>query len=140
MNRRTSGFRLTGAVAAMNYVRARLASGVPAAEHGALRAYVASTAAEVERLCREHRARPDQLLRPTYAAYRYVKDLDLTTMPEPANDAGVGASAGSVTAPGPTAFATDVRADLAKLAAGPVDSTGSVFSGCDQHRSMATRR
>ncbi len=65
----------------MNGVRRQLADGLAPSEVAAFRAHVARTVADVERICRDHGARPEDLPRPSYRAYRFLKDLDLTDIP-----------------------------------------------------------
>jgi hypothetical protein len=109
-----SSLRLSGVVAAMNHVRAGLAAGVPVAEQPALRAYVTDTVAEIERACRARHTAPSRLPRPTYAAYRYLKELDLTRIREPA--AGTLPTPPVTRVSGLTAFAADTRERLGSLA------------------------
>lgn len=109
-----TALRFTGVVAAMNHVRARLAAGVPASEQPALRAYVADTVAEIERVCRAGRSTPSRLPRPTFAAYRYLKELDLSHIREP--EPGTLPTPPVTRVSGLTAFAADLRGQLGTLA------------------------
>lgn len=80
--------RMRGLVRTMNQVRAQLAAGIPAEQAEAFRRQVRQARADVERICRAHGQRPEDLPAPSRRAYRFLADLDLRRLPiRPAGEA-----------------------------------------------------
>ena len=79
--------RISGLVRASNKIRAALAAGIPPEQAEAFRKSVRDTLAQTEAICREHRLQPQDLPAPSYRAYRYLKELDLSKLPAPATQA-----------------------------------------------------
>lgn len=80
--------RMRGLVRTMNQVRAQLAAGIPAEEAEDFRRQVRQARADVERICRAHGQRPEDLPAPSRRAYRFLADLDLRHLPiRPAGEA-----------------------------------------------------
>lgn len=73
--------RIQGLVKAMRWARERLKVGIPPAEADAFRARVRKTVAQVDAICEEHSVAPSDLPTPSYRAYRFLKELDLTDLP-----------------------------------------------------------
>jgi hypothetical protein len=73
--------RITGLVKLMNHVREALSTGIPPGEQENFRAMVKDNLRQVEEICREYKTSPEQLPAPTYRAYRYLKELDLSQLP-----------------------------------------------------------
>lgn len=73
--------RINGLVRAFNQVRAQLRDGIPPAEADAFRKRVTRIVGQVEALCRHHGTTPARLPAPSRAAYRFLKELDLASLP-----------------------------------------------------------
>ena len=73
--------RIRGVVKAMRWARERLKAGIPPGEAEAFRARVQNTTSQVEAICRKHGIPPSDLPTPSYRAYRFLKELDLTDLP-----------------------------------------------------------
>lgn len=73
--------RITGVVGFLNYVRRRLQAGIPREEADSFKQRVQEFLQQVETICREHRATPEQLPAPSRNAYRFLKNLDLDRLP-----------------------------------------------------------
>lgn len=74
-------FRIHGIVGFLNYVRRRLQVGILPDEAESFRLQVRRFLQQVEAICREHRATPDQLPAPSRNAYLFLKNLDLEHLP-----------------------------------------------------------
>lgn len=73
--------RITGVVGFLNYVRRSLQAGIPREEADSFKQRVRDFLQQVEAICREHRATPEQLPAPSRNAYRFLKNLDLDRLP-----------------------------------------------------------
>lgn len=73
--------RIQGLVREFNRVRTQLRDGIPPDQAEAFRKRVAAIVAQVEAMCRHHHTAPGRLPAPSRAAYRFLKDLDLTHLP-----------------------------------------------------------
>jgi hypothetical protein len=73
--------RITGLVKLMNHVRESLTTGIPPDKEMEFRRMVKENLRQVEEICREYKTSPKKLPAPTYRAYRYLKELDLTQLP-----------------------------------------------------------
>jgi hypothetical protein len=73
--------RISGLVKVMNQVRESLSHGIPPGQEEHFRAMVRDNLRQVETICREYRTSPEKLPAPTYRAYRYLKELDLSRLP-----------------------------------------------------------
>ncbi len=76
-----SRIRIAGIVKAMNRVREWIDTGIPQAEVEGFRALVKDSVAQVESICREHNATPQDLPAPSRRAYQYLKSVDLENIP-----------------------------------------------------------
>ncbi len=74
--------RISGLVKLMNGVRDELRGGIPKAEHASFRAAVRRAVRRVEAMCAEYQTTPEQLPAPSRRAYIYLRDLDLSKLPE----------------------------------------------------------
>jgi hypothetical protein len=73
--------RITGLVKLMNHVRESLTTGIPPGKEEEFRRMVRDNLRQVEVICREYKTSPEKLPAPTYRAYRYLKELDLSKLP-----------------------------------------------------------
>jgi hypothetical protein len=80
---RKTRLRITGVVKAMNRARAGLSAGIHPSQEEEFRREVTYTIHCVEAICRAHRLSPEQLPRPTYRAYLFLKAIDLDSLPRP---------------------------------------------------------
>ncbi|MBN1486837.1 MAG: hypothetical protein JW981_04295 [Anaerolineae bacterium] len=76
--------RIRGLVSLSNRVRRQIAGGIPVAEREAFRHMVLDAVAQVEGICRQHKATPYDLPTPSRRAYKYLKSIDLSQLPTPA--------------------------------------------------------
>jgi hypothetical protein len=76
-----SRLRISGLVKLMNHVRDSLATGIPPGKQDEFRHMVRENLRQVENICREYKTSPEKLPAPTYRAYRYLKELDLSQLP-----------------------------------------------------------
>jgi hypothetical protein len=116
--------RIQGLVKAMRWARERLKAGIPPGEANAFRARVQKTVAQVDAICKEHGVAPSDLPTPSYRAYRYLKELDLTQLPI---DADAPQKLTRVRISGLVAVSNDLHADFA-AAAQPMDRDPVTFS------------
>ncbi|MCC7361930.1 MAG: hypothetical protein IT317_20770 [Anaerolineales bacterium] len=89
--------RFTGLVAGANRVRAQLAAGVPPEQAAAFREWVRATVAQVESACHTAGLRPTDLAGPSYRAYQFLRQLDLTHLPAPSAASAANGAAPNVT-------------------------------------------
>jgi predicted metal-dependent hydrolase len=84
--------RISGLVRLMNQVREGMSTGIPPGEEDNFRRMVQRSVQQVEEICKEYKISPDKLPSPTYRAYRYLKEVDLSVIPvakeRPDNDPG----------------------------------------------------
>lgn len=106
--------RVRGLVKAMNQVRDRLRTGIPAAGEADFRRQVRGLIESVDRLCRAHRATPSDLPTPSRMAYEFLRAIDLDDLPRPTVDRIV--AEGSVRIPGIIATCNRYHVRLRTLA------------------------
>jgi hypothetical protein len=82
MTKRKKRVRISGLVKTARMVREKLAVGIPSAEADRFRNWVRSSVDQTEAICKEHRMKPEDLPTPSYRAYRFLKELDLSDLPE----------------------------------------------------------
>jgi len=73
--------QIRGLVREFDRVRSQLRDGIPPEEVDVFRKRVIAVVHLVEDMCRRHATSPDRLPLPSRAAYRFLKDLDLTNLP-----------------------------------------------------------
>jgi len=73
--------RIKGLVRAFNQVRTQLRDGIPPDEAEAFRKRVTGLVVQVDALCRRHGTTMARLPAPSRTAYRFLKELDLTSLP-----------------------------------------------------------
>ena len=73
--------RISGLVKLMNQVRESLSNGILPGQEENFRAMVRDNLRQVEEICRKYKTSPEKLPAPTYRAYRYLKELDLSKLP-----------------------------------------------------------
>ncbi len=129
----------------MNHVRHQLAVGIPRQEHEAFRREVRGYVQQVDAICRHHRAAPKDLPPPSFQAYRFLKDLDLSRLPVPAE--GQPSPAPPLRMRGMVSMVAAVQDRLAEAAAMPDPAaaardsaalTGLIQSGLDAVDAAAT--
>nr|WP_290666941.1 hypothetical protein [Ardenticatena sp.] len=81
--RRAAPIRVKGLVAFTNFVRARLAEGIPVSQQEQFREQVRATLQQVEALCRQYGRTPADLPAPSRRAFEFLQSLDLSTLPTP---------------------------------------------------------
>ncbi|MFN0120468.1 MAG: hypothetical protein ACKV2V_08205 [Blastocatellia bacterium] len=84
--------KITGLVRTFNNVRARLQAGLAPEEIEPFKKHVLTLIRQVEDICRQHGATPQQLPGPSRMAYQFLRDLDLNNLPARAADAPVATS------------------------------------------------
>lgn len=73
--------RIKGLIRVFNRVRSQLQAGLPPVEVELFKQQVRTAIRDVEEICRQHRATPDQLPGPSRLAYLFLKELDLNDLP-----------------------------------------------------------
>ncbi len=73
--------RIKGLIRVFNRVRSQLQAGLPPGEVELFKQQVRTAIRDVEEICRQHRATPDQLPGPSRLAYLFLKELDLNNLP-----------------------------------------------------------
>jgi len=73
--------RITGLISFFNHVRSQLQAGLAPDEVESFKQQVKNIVRDVETICRQHGAGPDELPAPSRRAYVFLRDLDLDNLP-----------------------------------------------------------
>ena len=79
--RQVQSIRISGLVKAMSLAREQLTNGIPEEQADEFRLFVNRTLTNTEQICRSHRIQPKDLPAPSFRAYQYLKDIDLSRLP-----------------------------------------------------------
>ncbi|MBI9049005.1 MAG: hypothetical protein JEZ00_06290 [Anaerolineaceae bacterium] len=76
-----TNIRVSGLVKAMSLAREQLTSGIPENGVEEFRHFVTQTLANTDQICRTHLIKPQDLPAPSYRAYQYLKQINLSQIP-----------------------------------------------------------
>jgi hypothetical protein len=108
--------RVHGLVRSMNRARDELAAGIPPEEAENFRRWVTETVEAVETICYKNKISPEALPAPSYHAYQYLKNIDLSHLPKA--EPGKRTQTGQIRIKGLVAFSDQVQGALWQLADG----------------------
>jgi hypothetical protein len=77
----TTTVRVAGLVKAMSLAREQLTNGIPQDHVDNFRLFINRTIENTEQICHTHHIKPQDLPSPSYHAYQYLKEIDLTNLP-----------------------------------------------------------